>query len=81
MFSVFGMEGQVLCCEGSQCGHYLHSWYPGSSSELQAGLEQQLEEQQQVVVKYPPCQQSNIAVRHHTETETIAFIVILLLYF
>ena len=28
MFSVFGVEGQVVCCKGSQCGDYHDSWPP-----------------------------------------------------
>ena len=81
MFSVFGVEGQVICCKGSQCGDYHDSWpssshHPGEATgEVEAtGLQQQ-----QAIVKYPPCQPSNTAIRHRIETTAI--IVITILYF
>ena len=88
VFSVFGVEGKVICCKGAQCGD---SWLPVSraeeeerlsSSHRQAGQRMEptgLQQQQEAVVKYPPCQQPNIALRHRMETT--AFIVILLFYF
>ena len=77
VFSVFGVEGQVICCKGAQCAQYLPQ-----EEEQRLGQRMEptgLQQQQEAVVKYPPCQQSNIALRHRIETP--AFIVILLLYF
>ena len=94
VFSVFGVEGQVVCCKGSQCGDYLDSWPPDTSSLSSHQAEgvsldsshqlggERLDatglEQQQAIVKYPPCQQSSLALRLHSETPAI--IVITLLY-
>ena len=94
VFSVFGVEGQVVCCKGSQCGDYLDSWPPDTtslSSHQAEGVSldsshqlggERLDatglEQQQAIVKYPPCQQSSLALRLKSETTVI--IVITLLY-
>ena len=89
MFSVFGLEGgRVLCCQGSQCGDYLDLWpsvtttvisHHGEAQHQAGQMEATGLQQQQDVVKYPPCQQSNVAITHRMATTAI--IVITLLYF
>ena len=88
VFSVFGVEGLVICCKGSQCAHYLdsttltshHDQGDSLVSRHQAAGEMDATglEQQQAIVKYPPCQQSSLAIRLHSETPAV--IVITLLY-
>ena len=93
VFSVFGVEGLVICCKGSQCAHYLDSWPPDTTTltsrhdqgdslvsrhQVAGDMDATGLEQQQAIVKYPPCQQSSLAIRLHSETPAI--IVITLLY-